>query len=167
MSTTRTRSSRTKLQGGFDLALAARAIEVVPQVIREMRGEFRSSQTSELSVPQFRVLARMGQGAVTNKELAELVGLSVAATSRLVRQLETQGWVRKSTGLEDRREVRLELSPDGRRNYERISARARQGIARRFAQLSHSEKAKLELGFDVLARVFAGESAIGFAKGRS
>lgn len=137
----------------FDaIGLAEKIIEVVPQAMRELRAEFRSQRTDGLSIPQFRVLARLRQQPATNKDLAEHIGLNVCTMSRMVDGLIASGLVAKSSGDRDRREVRIELSPAGQKLYASIRASARQRMAKRLAVLDPAEMRILDLGLEVLSK---------------
>ena len=52
-------------------------------------------------------------------ELADRLGLSPSATTRLVDRLEERGWVRRETPRENRRTVHVIVTLDGRRAYVR------------------------------------------------
>jgi DNA-binding MarR family transcriptional regulator len=52
-------------------------------------------------------------------ELADRLGLSPSATTRLVDRLEARGWVVRESPKENRRTVNVIITADGRRAYER------------------------------------------------
>lgn len=52
-------------------------------------------------------------------ELAERMGLSPRAATRLVDRLEERGWVRRGSARQDRRTIDVLLTTDGRRAYVR------------------------------------------------
>jgi DNA-binding MarR family transcriptional regulator len=52
-------------------------------------------------------------------ELADRLGLSPSATTRLVDRLEERAWVRRESPRENRRTVNVIITPDGRRAYVR------------------------------------------------
>ncbi len=64
---------------------AEEVLEVVPSVMRFIRGEMRGSRRPDLSVPQFRALGHLRRNAGTSlSALAEYLGLTAASTSTLV-----------------------------------------------------------------------------------
>ena len=133
------------------LDLAALFLEAVPRAMREIRTELRSSRDKEMSVPQFRILAVLGEGDVkTNKEISELIGVNVATMSRMVQALELQGLVEKESGRKDRREVSIKLSRRGRSVFEKIRLRARKGLSERLSSLSDTDRKSLRKGLEVL-----------------
>jgi DNA-binding MarR family transcriptional regulator len=52
-------------------------------------------------------------------ELADRLGLSPSATTRLVDRLEERGWVRRESPRENRRTINVIITADGRRAYVR------------------------------------------------
>lgn len=138
--------------------LASYFLEVIPKAMREIRLELRSNRQYGLSVPQFRILAHLwSKGSTNNKRLAEDLGVSVAAMSRMIQYLVERDLVSRKGG-HDRREVQIELSKNGHRIYEGIRSKTRARMAAKFDQLSLQEQNALELGFEVLRRVVIGES---------
>ena len=69
-------------------ACAGEILDCVPVVLQFIRTQMRKSRQPDLSVPQFRALLFVdrSQGAPLSM-LAEFLGLSLAATSRLVNGL--------------------------------------------------------------------------------
>lgn len=67
----------------------------------------------QLSLKQVTVLYRLSVSPATMGELAEYSMADKASTSRTVAALESGGYVRRSSGKEDRRVWRMELTPKG------------------------------------------------------
>ena len=71
-----------------------------------------------------------GTQTLTIADLAEQIGRSPSATSRLVSGLERRGWVRRHEEAVDRRQRTLEVTPDGLAVLAQIDgARAEQFLA--------------------------------------
>ncbi len=64
-------------------------------------------------------LSNAPQRRLLMAELAERLGLSPSATTRLVDRLEERGWVRRESPRENRRTVNVIITADGRRAYAR------------------------------------------------
>jgi len=94
---------------------AAEILEAVPVIIGFIRSEIRSHRGADLSVPQFRTLALLSrsQGASLSV-VAEFLGLSLPATSRLVNGLVEKGLVTRQISDGNRRQVALSVSARGR-----------------------------------------------------
>ena len=92
-----------------------------------------AAQLAELRVG-FAQLAALyavaGTQTLTVADLAEQIGRSPSATSRLVTSLERRGWVKRHEEAVDRRQRTLEVTPDGRALLAQIDgARAEQFLA--------------------------------------
>lgn len=68
-------------------------------------------------------------GRLTSGELAERVGLSTGATTRLIDRLERRGYVRRSTDPADRRRVIIEPTHSEHVDVDRIVGPARRRVA--------------------------------------
>ena len=93
---------------------AAEILEVVPQVMRTIRGEMRQRRTSGLTVPQFRAMIcinRQGQAALV--EVAEYLGLTSATVCRMVDGLVESGLAISRPSTVDRRRISVSLTPQG------------------------------------------------------
>jgi DNA-binding MarR family transcriptional regulator len=77
-------------------------------------------------------------------ELADRLGLSPSATTRLVDRLEERTWVRRESPRENRRTVNVIITADGRRAYVRnnrlFTATVEEAVA---AHLSEDEMSTL------------------------
>ena len=113
-------------------ACAHEILEVIPQIMRAIRTEMRSRRTSELSVPQFRMLAFLNrQAGASLSEVAEHVGLTLPSTSTSVDRLVTRKLVAREASKTDRRRVTLSLTPAGKA----ILKSARKGTQTRLAEI--------------------------------
>ncbi|MDE3079615.1 MAG: MarR family transcriptional regulator [Paracoccaceae bacterium] len=59
------------------------------------------------------LLAVHVEGHSQPADIAPFIGVDRTATSRALRQMEQRGWVARSTGRDDRRTTRVELTPAG------------------------------------------------------
>jgi DNA-binding MarR family transcriptional regulator len=93
---------------------ALRVLDAVPIVMRFIRAEMRSKRARGVSVPQFRSMAflRINEGASLS-QVAEHVGLSMPAMSRLVDGLVKRGLLARGSSESDRRKVTLRLTARG------------------------------------------------------
>lgn len=139
------------MTGETSAALAALYMDVVPKAMREFRKEMRSSRSVCLTVPQFRILALLAEGPGGNRELAENVGVSVAAMSRMVDWLSRHGLVERLENKSDRRKVQVQLTGEGRQHFARFRKEARLRLQKRLALLNTSNRKKLSKGLSALA----------------
>lgn len=79
------------------------------------------SQNYELSWSEWQVLWALGEQVhTTAKSIAAHSGLGKTKVSRAVKALDERYWLERSTDPEDRRFELLQLTPEGRRNYEEL-----------------------------------------------
>lgn len=123
MPTTEAQNSRrhavTSAARQEDAALAAALfLDVVPYGMRELRrlvcpkGEIKSTSLG-LSLPQLRILASLADSPAGTNSLAEGLGVSPPAVSRMLNLLEKKGYVERVQGLRDKRESRARLTAKG------------------------------------------------------
>lgn len=141
---------------------AAEILEAVPTVIRFIRAQMRRHRGSDLSVPQFRTLAFIHRNPGTSlSALAEFIGLSLPAASRLVEGLVKKKLVSRRTPAGNRRLVALSISARGDRT---VSA-ARRATVRRLAgvvaPLHEDERGAIQNALHTLRREFEAVAARG------
>lgn len=88
---------------------------------------------------------------MTIKRLAEVLGRSVSATSRLLDQLVTRGLVNRSEDTQDRRTKRVSLSESGQAFVQTIEQRRVEAQIAVMAYLSPEERAVVEQAMQLLA----------------
>jgi DNA-binding MarR family transcriptional regulator len=111
-----------------------------------------SSSNSDISAVQFVTLASLaGEEAMTIKRLAEVLGRSVSATSRLLDQLVTRGLVNRSEDTQDRRTKRVSLSESGQAFVQAIEQKRVEAQIAVMAYLSPEERTVVEQAMQLLA----------------
>lgn len=131
-------------------------LEVVPQVMAAIRAAMRGRRTSDLSLPQFRSLAFLNRHAGASLgEVAEHVGLTLSASSKLVDDLVERGLVERAALRHDRRFVTLALTPEGADLFATIRHAAQADLAERLSGLSSQEQAVVIEALQALQRVFS------------
>lgn len=75
---------------------------------------------SGLRAPQFTLLQALHHApGISQKQLAELLGMDSTTLTRTLALPRRKGWLRSETGT-DRRELRLSLTRAGQREYQRV-----------------------------------------------
>src|ERR1039457_7264406 len=92
--------------------LAAAIFTYVPGIMQTMRQEIRSAVRG-ITIPQLRILGRLNSGATNHCDLANWIGVSLPAISRMVNILEDRKLVIRDRQRKDRRYVHLTLSEEG------------------------------------------------------
>lgn len=134
-------------------------LEVVPLVMRTIRQLMREQRSADLSVPQFRALGFVHRHPETSvSAVAEHLGLSAPATSRLLDSLVERGLLERQVSATDRRFVALRLSPRGIAVREDARRHAAEQLAARVSELADADRATILAALDALRRVFGGSN---------
>lgn len=131
-----------------DFDIASLFLEIVPKAMREIRIEMRKSRDTELTVPQFRILAHLWREPANLCMLAESQGVSGAAMSRMVDWLAKNHLVEKIQDKVDRRQILVELTAHGKKSFEMNRHLTRLAFEKRFQSLSPNEKKKLAVALN-------------------
>jgi DNA-binding MarR family transcriptional regulator len=128
-------------------------LEVAPKIIHFIRTKARHS--SDLTVPQFRVLARLSSSPATNSELADIQGISPPTMCRIVEGLVRKGFIKRNkNGKDDRRQIQLCLTKKGAKVLGSVLNKIKLSIITELETLSPSETKALKEGVSILAKVF-------------
>jgi len=137
---------------------ARELLEVVPLVSRFIRSEMRRHRAPGLSVPQFRTLAFTDRtGGTSLGGVAEHLGLTPPSTCRIVDVLESRALITREQSPEDRRKVKLKITPGGRRalaDARRETARSLAGI---LSSVGREELERIMRAMAPLRAAFIGE----------
>jgi len=134
---------------------ARSVLNVTPPVIRAVRAMMRSRHLAELSVPQFRALVLlMRNPRVSLSVVADYIGSSLPAASRMIDGLVERKFVERSRGGGDRRCISLQLTAHGRSVIDDAYSASEQQLAVQLESLSSDEHRSVIDGLEILARVF-------------
>jgi len=98
-----------------------------------------------LSIPEWRVMAVLALSpGLSAAEVAERTAMDKVAVSRAVRRLLSTGRARREMAAGDRRRSVLELTPEGRQVYRRITPTLRKYEAALLAGLSARDQRQLD-----------------------
>jgi DNA-binding MarR family transcriptional regulator len=144
---------------------AADLLMAIPGLMRFIRREMRRSRSAGLSVPQFRALVFLSNvGDASLSELAEHVGLSLSAASRMVQLLVRRGLMERTSHEQDRRRVSLTLTRKGKSTYRLALAATRVALTQTLRNLSPAELTQISTATQMLARVFLSEARLGLIR---
>ncbi len=121
-----------------------RLVELFPQLGREIaRHEHNSLSRGQLTLPQLWALEYLSrrQGCPMH-EIAGALGISQPAATGLIHRLITERWVRREHDTQDRRIVRITITPRGRRLLQNIWEQKRRAISHIFSQVSPADRAQ-------------------------
>jgi DNA-binding MarR family transcriptional regulator len=97
---------------------------------------------------------RLDREPQSNKQLAEWVGISTAAMSRTIEVLVVRGYVHRKPAENDRREVVLALTPQGKKKYDTIKEISKMKLVPRLEKRSAADLKKLHEALQILSEVF-------------
>jgi DNA-binding MarR family transcriptional regulator len=139
------------------LALAIdRFWETVPPVWNTVRGNVRcfAAESKEITLDQFHILRHIRRGRGSVSELAEIQQISRPAISQAVDILVERGLVSRQTDADDRRFIRLELTPTGNDLLSSIFKQNRAWMMEKMGGLNPDEIDCIVHGLEVLKKTF-------------
>jgi DNA-binding MarR family transcriptional regulator len=137
-------------------ACAALVLDVVPLAMRRIRTYMRAGRAADLSVPQFRALAFLNSHpGVTLSDVAEHVGLTLPAASRMIDGLVARGYAERRLSSTSRRCVELRLSPSGEEMLQITVRHTENALAGLLAPLAPEERETVMEALTTLRTVFA------------
>lgn len=144
-----------------DLALTRSLFALFPLFWRITH---RAARSCELGSPErARLLFGLKAGPVRAGQLALRAKISPSAITELVENLERDGLAHREADPDDRRAVRVTLTPDGRRHVQRFEHAAAVALAESIAPLTAAQRQRIRAAFadlgDALARIDDGELA--------
>lgn len=120
-------------------------------------GQLRAMEESGLTLTQCKALfilspsaAGSGEGACPGKELAEQIGLSMAAISRAVDGLVEGGYVTRVEDADDRRVRRIAITEAGEEVVGRILSARLAGLQEFSETLTAAERRKLDAALELM-----------------
>jgi len=141
-----------------DSALAKLILDVVPRTMHAIRREMRDLAKGELTVAQLRTLANLYSGLKTTSEIADYLGVSMPAMSKMIDILTVRGFIARETNEKDRRHIHLTLTPAGLKFFLNMRNEAQGRISDQIKNLSPEEKETLYQGLIVMEKVSRGKS---------
>jgi DNA-binding MarR family transcriptional regulator len=108
-------------------------------VRRKLRSEFEST------LPRFDLLAQLERHpqGLKMSELSQRLMVTGGNVTGLADQLEAEGWITREPVADDRRAIRLKLSPTGRRRFADMAAGHERWVISLFEALSRDEQQQL------------------------
>lgn len=134
--------------------LSDEILDVLPLMIRVIRGQMRGAAQPHLTIAQFRVLGRLSHAPQTNKQLADWIGISTPSMFRTVEVLEKNGLVNRHSAKRDRREVLVSLTVKGKNKFAGFRKTTKRMLVEKLSALSAKDRKELCVGLSHLRGVF-------------
>ena len=135
-------------------AVAQTILKVMPRVMRTIGSAHQWSGLT-MSPVHFRLLGILAHHPCNLSELAVQQAVSLPTMSNSISVLVERGWVNRVPSQDDRRQVLLELTPDGRAVLGRMRSEAEARVAELLDDLSPDDLKSLSAGLVILERALA------------
>ncbi len=136
-----------------DLQAADAVLDFIPPVMQVIRDEIRFAARGSFTVPQIRLMANVYGGLSSPTELAEILGVSLPAISKMVDLLVARGFLTREEHPANRKQIVLKLSPKGRSRFLRTQSVARDRVMTGMTLITETQKLDLVKGLAVLAEM--------------
>jgi DNA-binding MarR family transcriptional regulator len=138
----------------MELDYAKMILDIVPPLMRYVKNEMRVLAKSELTVTQFRVLARLSRSAAANRELAEWIGVSAPTMTRMIDALLHKELVTRIQQSEDRRQIEMKLTAKGQTTFDQIKEAVQRKLAEKIRDLPNDKRKSIADGLGALRDTF-------------
>jgi DNA-binding MarR family transcriptional regulator len=125
---------------------ASLLLEVVPAMMRKIRGEMRSRSENTLTVPQFRVLNQLSRAPLSNQELASWMGVSAPTMTRMIDALVKRGLAVRKASRADARRARVECTRKGSGQAQHLRSLVQRHFTNELSKLPETKLKAIEQG---------------------
>lgn len=134
-----------------------RMIELMPQCIRGFsRHECNYLSRGEITLPQLWVLEYLSRrGGCLMSELAQSLEVSRPAATGLIDRLIAQGLVQRENLEDDRRTIKVSITPKGKKIVANIWEQKRRTLIKVFSQLSARDRRQYLLILERVVHILA------------
>jgi len=133
---------------------ARELLHVTMLVMRSVAAEMRRSRTP-LAPPQVGTLMKLSTGSYTVSELARHQAVSLPTMSRSVDMLVRRKFLERSIDEQDRRQMRVRLTPEGKDVVADVWRQSERHVGRILEDLSVDERGSVVAALDVLERILS------------
>ncbi|MFJ5675622.1 MarR family winged helix-turn-helix transcriptional regulator [Streptomyces sp. NPDC093097] len=131
-----------------DVDAVTRAVLTASRVLVGVSARSLAATEDTVTLPQFRLLVTLSVHDDTNlSAVAELLGVNPSTAMRMIDRLTTAGLTKRHPNPANRRESLIQLTEDGRRIVDEVTARRRAEIA---TIVSHMDPAHGQALIDAL-----------------
>lgn len=140
------------MKSGESQRAARELLHVAMLVMRSVAAEMRRSHTP-LALPQVGTLMRLSNGSCSVSELARHQAVSLPTMSRSVDMLVRRKLLERTIDEQDRRQMRVRLTPEGKDVVADVWRRSERHVGRILEDLSVDEQGSVLAALDVLERL--------------
>ena len=127
---------------GSLLEFADKINEIMPLIMKEFaRRQVIEFYKGKITLPQFLILEFLNkQGELKMTDMAHFMKVTTAATTGIVDRLVRYGYVTRIFDPNDRRIIKIKLTPKGADLIKKVNQQRRQMIIRIFGRLSEADR---------------------------
>ncbi len=115
---------------------------------------FRIAEASDLTGPQLTILSRLAEeGPCRISYIAKVEGIRMPTASNALHQLEERGMVERIREEADRRGVKVQLTPFGKQELERVGNERTDYLAQMLATLPVEKLSEAEKAADIITEL--------------
>ncbi|MEU6732692.1 MarR family transcriptional regulator [Streptomyces physcomitrii] len=127
-----------------DVEAVTRAVLTASRLLVGVSARSLAQVEDRVTLPQFRMLVVLStRGATKLVALAEILDVAPSTAMRMVDRLIAAGLADRQINPVNRRETMLDLTPEGRRTVEEVTARRREEIAIVVERLAPAQRTAL------------------------
>lgn len=128
-------------------------IQDLPSLVCYLKQNFCDPELRGLTLQQHRVMALLTKGGRSTTQIADELGVSLPAISRMTQNLFKSGWLKKEISKEDKRQSILTLTKLGQEVISKSQTQSMGQLVPRLDQLSTKEKNTLIEAFEILNKL--------------
>lgn len=122
----------------------------LPGFICYFRQNFCASEFSQLTLQQSRLLSLLLDENLTPSEVAEKLGVSLPAISRMIKPFIENKWIIKATNNQDQRSAQLKLTAVGKKKLISSQSAFKENLKSPIQDLSEGDKKALIKAFEIM-----------------
>ncbi|MFD7919454.1 MarR family winged helix-turn-helix transcriptional regulator [Streptomyces sp. NPDC059740] len=127
-----------------DVDAVTRAVLTASRVLVGVSARSLTAVEDKITLPQFRLLVVLSaHGASNLSTVAELLGVNPSTAMRMIDRLIGVGFADRRANPDNRRETMIQLTEDGRRTVEEVTARRRQEVSAIVGRMAPAQGAAL------------------------
>lgn len=140
--------------------IARKLMELAPSLFQAMAAAMRSEGVDDpTTLVQLHTLRALGREPRSFKDLCAHRNVAPPTLSRTIEAMVKRGWVERAAHPDDRRQLVLKLTRDGRQELETAGAGTQAHLAEVLSSMSPAERQTVSEALDILDRALRPEGA--------
>jgi DNA-binding MarR family transcriptional regulator len=140
--------------------LAAYLLDTLPKIMRQWHRVLHSGLPDGLTINQFRVLFFINSGHQSSAFLANHLGVTAAAMSKMVLSLENKNYLTKKESPQDRRQFCLNLTKKGKSLVTKVRSQVEVGMQNDLNKLNSAQQKQIQSSLILLHKVLSSDCEV-------